>query len=178
MKNIFLTLATMAALLSFTACNKENADSSSDLEFRAGFEFPKDVTDNFDLVYDISIDGKSIANGTMSGNFKPITIKNGIKEGTFVFKFNMKAKESLYKNWDLEKEYVIAEKYYSAFYSTSKGKEKELIKIESSMDEEKYSAPIEEWIERTIQRMESVMSYSNEFKIEKSKGGYSVTYIY
>lgn len=173
-----MALVAVAALLSFTACNKENADSSSALEFRAGFDFPKDVTDNFDLVYDISIDGKSIANGTMSGDFKPISIKNGIKEGTLVFKFNMKAKESFYKDWDLEKEYVISEKYYVAFYSTSKGKEKELLKIESSMDEEKYSTPVEAWIERMIQQMEKMMSYSNEFKIEKSKGGYSVSYIY
>lgn len=173
-----MALVALAALLSFTACNKENADSSSALEFRAGFDFPKDVTDNFDLVYDISIDGKSIANGTMSGNFKPISIKSGITEGKFVFKFNMKAKESLYTNWDFDKEYVISEKYYSAFYSTSKSKEQELVKIESSMDEEKFIAPIEEWVERTIKQMENLMSYSEEFKIEKSRGGYSVSYIY
>lgn len=182
MKDLFIAFATVAALFSFAACKSEENpkdDGTGHIEFRSGLNYSKDVLENFDAVYDIVSDGKSVASGTMLGEeLKPIIVKSGIKEGTFDVHISFKAKSSFYESWDLWKEYVIDIDSFIALYSVGKnGSESELIKIGYDLKGATFGTFVESKIPEVIALMEEALAVNETLTIRKDETGkYIVIY--
>ena len=181
MKKFLMTLAAVAALFSSASCKPEDKpeeDTFDHFEFRSGLNYSKDVTDNFDLTYDILSNGVSVASGTMSGDLKPVEVKSGIKEGTLDVHFSFKAKDSFYKTWDIWKEYVISIDSFIALYAIDrKGPEQQLIQIGFSFKDATYSTFLESKIPEVIALMEDALAIDETFTIVKDETGkYIVLY--
>lgn len=158
------------ALLSVPACQPEEKpeeDKIDHVEFRSEFKMSQDVIDNFDLVYDILSNNKSIASGTMSGEFKPIEVKSGIIDGPFEVHINFKATDKIFKEWDMWKEYVVSKDCYIALYSISKkGVEKELISVSFELHDATYSTFVEENLPQIVSYMEDALAINEKFLIQ------------
>lgn len=170
MKKHFFVLCAILALISVSACQPEEkpgTDEVNHVEFRSGFKMSQDVIDNFDLVYDIISNNKSIASGTMSGEFKPVELKSGIADGPFEVRFNFKATDRIFKEWDMWKEYVLSEDCTLALYSISnKGVENELISVECKLQNATFSTFVEENLPEMVSLMEGAISINEKFIIK------------
>lgn len=169
------------ALFFVSACEPEEKpdpqkDEFDHIEFRSGFEVSQDVIEYFDLVYDILSNNKSISSGTMSGEFKPIEVKSGIKDGPFEVHINFKATDKIYKEWDMWKEYVISKNCFIGLYSVSKkGVESELIKITYEFPNATFGTFVEENLPEMVSSIEDILNINEKIIIEDN--GSNIRYL-
>lgn len=181
MKKYFAALCAIMALFFVSACEPEEKpdpqkDEFDHIEFRSGFEVSQDVIEYFDLVYDILSNNKSISSGTMSGEFKPIEVKSGIKDGPFEVHINFKATDKIYKEWDMWKEYVISKNCFIGLYSVSKkGVESELIKITYEFPNATFGTFVEENLPEMVSSIEDILNINEKIIIEDN--GSNIRYL-
>lgn len=177
MKKLLFALATFVAIFQFSACKPEaipepKKKAVDHLEFRSTLDYSQDVLENFDLVYDIVSNGRSLTSGTMSDEFKPVEVKSGITEGAFEVHFDFRAKSSFYSTFETWKEYVISFDNMIGLYEIFKdGSEQELISIQGSLRDATFSTFVEEKIPDIIKLMEDALALDNNFSITRDKDG-------